>query len=56
MDVTVVPVLRDALRALNEARPTDPLKFVADYLYTAHANGGKHPQAAVVAKGGVGLY
>ena len=32
MDCTVVPVLREGLRALNSARPSDPLQFLADYL------------------------
>jgi hypothetical protein len=40
MDTTVVPVLREALRALNEARPTDPLKFLADQLMLARAKMG----------------
>ncbi len=37
MDVTVIPVLREALRALNEARPHDPLQFLADQLLAARA-------------------
>ena len=32
MDATVIPVLRDGLKALNLARPDDPLQFLADYL------------------------
>lgn len=32
MDVTVIPVLREGLKALNVARPDDPLQFLADYL------------------------
>jgi protein dpy-30 len=37
MDQTVVPVLREGLRALNDARPHDPLQFLADYLLAARA-------------------
>lgn len=37
MDQSVVPVLREALRALNEARPEDPLLYLADYLMAARA-------------------
>jgi protein dpy-30 len=32
MDVTVIPVLREGLKALNVARPDDPWQFLADYL------------------------
>lgn len=32
MDATVIPVLRDGLKALNAARPDDPLQFLADFL------------------------
>ncbi|GFR51672.1 hypothetical protein Agub_g14114 [Astrephomene gubernaculifera] len=35
MDATVVPVLREALRALNELRPEDPLLFVSEFLMKA---------------------
>ncbi|GAX74484.1 hypothetical protein CEUSTIGMA_g1933.t1 [Chlamydomonas eustigma] len=43
MDMTVVPILREALRSLNDSRPNDPLRFLADYLLAARAkrlNGG----------------
>jgi len=45
MDQTVVPILREALRSLNDQRPHDPLQFLADYLLAArarmaNANGG----------------
>ncbi|KAG2482658.1 hypothetical protein HYH03_018431 [Edaphochlamys debaryana] len=45
MDRTVIPALRDGLRSLNETRPDDPLKYLADYIMEARANGGRHPQA-----------
>jgi hypothetical protein len=48
MDHTVVPVLREALRALNDARPSDPLQFMADYLLAARA---KAANAAIRNKG-----
>lgn len=32
MDVTVIPVLREGLKALNVARPDDPLQYLADFL------------------------
>ncbi|KAF6259164.1 P-loop containing nucleoside triphosphate hydrolase protein [Scenedesmus sp. NREL 46B-D3] len=32
MDVTVIPVLREGLKALNVARPDDPWQYLADYL------------------------
>lgn len=32
MDKTVVPVLRDGLKALNVVRPEDPFQFLAEYL------------------------
>ncbi len=32
MDSTVVPVLREGLRALNSARPEDPLQFLAEFI------------------------
>lgn len=32
MDATIIPVLREGLKALNSARPDDPLQFLADYL------------------------
>ncbi|KXZ43907.1 hypothetical protein GPECTOR_78g95 [Gonium pectorale] len=44
MDATVVPVLREALRSLNETRPADPLGFLAEYFLEARANGGRHPR------------
>lgn len=31
IDVTVVPVLRQGLKALNETRPDDPLQYLADF-------------------------
>jgi hypothetical protein len=34
---TVVPVLREALRSLNDSRPHDPLQYLADYLLAARA-------------------
>lgn len=37
MDTTIVPILREALRALNDARPGDPLQFMADYLLAVRA-------------------
>jgi hypothetical protein len=37
MDATVIPVLRDGLKALNAARPDDPLQFLADYLVSHKA-------------------
>lgn len=42
MDTTVVPVLREALRALNEARPSDPLQFLSDQLLAARKASGRH--------------
>lgn len=42
MDQSVVPVLREALRALNEARPEDPLLYLADYLMVARAKSAAH--------------
>ncbi|MEW5310899.1 MAG: hypothetical protein WDW38_002654 [Sanguina aurantia] len=42
MDQSVVPVLREALRALNEARPEDPLLYLADYLMAARAKSSAH--------------
>ncbi|PNW80088.1 hypothetical protein CHLRE_08g377350v5 [Chlamydomonas reinhardtii] len=44
MDATVVPVLREALRALNEERPADPLQYLADFFQEARAHGGRHPR------------
>ncbi|KAG2452367.1 hypothetical protein HYH02_002613 [Chlamydomonas schloesseri] len=44
MDATVVPVLREALRALNEERPADPLQYLADFFLEARAHGGRHPR------------
>ena len=35
MDSTVVPALRDALRALNRVRPHDPLLFLSDFFAQA---------------------
>lgn len=32
MDATVIPVLREGLKALNATRPDDPLQYLADYL------------------------
>ncbi len=32
MGSTVIPVLREGLKALNVARPEDPLQFLADFL------------------------
>ena len=50
MDHTVVPILREALRALNESRPDDPLQYLADYLLSARAkmanNSGVHTGGA----------
>lgn len=46
MDQTVVPILREALRSLNDVRPSDPLEFLADYLLAARAkrlNNGASP-------------
>jgi hypothetical protein len=37
MDATVIPVLRQGLKALNLARPDDPLQFLADYLVSHKA-------------------
>jgi protein dpy-30 len=37
MDATVIPVLREGLKALNAARPDDPLQFLADYLVSHKA-------------------
>lgn len=37
MDVTVIPVLREGLKALNTARPDDPLQFLADFLIAHRA-------------------
>jgi len=37
MDQTVVPILREGLRSLNDTRPADPLQFLADYLLAARA-------------------
>jgi protein dpy-30 len=32
LDTTVVPILRQGLRALVKARPEDPFEFLADYI------------------------
>lgn len=32
LDETVVPILRQALRALVKARPADPYDFLSDYI------------------------
>eukprot|EP00793_Prasinoderma_coloniale_P000735 PRCOL_00003885-RA len=32
LDTTVVPVLRQGLRALVKTRPEDPFEFLADFL------------------------
>lgn len=37
MDATVVPVLREGLKALNVARPDDPLQFLADFILAQRA-------------------
>jgi hypothetical protein len=37
LDTTVVPVLREGLKALNMARPEDPLQFLADFLLSHKA-------------------
>jgi protein dpy-30 len=37
MDATVVPVLREGLKALNSARPEDPLQFLAEFLLAQRA-------------------
>lgn len=55
MDQTVVPILREALRSLNDVRPSDPLEFLADYLLaarakrlnSAHTNNGMHALTGV---------
>ncbi|KAL6755094.1 hypothetical protein V8C86DRAFT_2684374 [Haematococcus lacustris] len=38
LDSTVVPILREGLRALLDARPGDPLQYLADYLLAARAS------------------
>ena len=35
MDAAVVPTLREGLRALNDARPADPLLFLSEFLLDA---------------------
>ncbi|KAF8072379.1 GK1 [Scenedesmus sp. PABB004] len=37
MDATVIPVLREGLKALNLARPDDPLQYLADFLLSHKA-------------------
>ena len=37
MDAAVVPTLREGLRALNDARPPDPLLFLSEYMLKARA-------------------
>jgi hypothetical protein len=37
MDQTVVPILREALRSLNDQRPVDPLQFLSDFLLEVRA-------------------
>lgn len=32
MDSTVVPILREGLKSLNQKRPADPLQYLADFL------------------------
>jgi protein dpy-30 len=48
MDATVVPVLREGLKALNSARPEDPLQFLAEFLLAQRAaRGGDAPQLLI---------
>jgi hypothetical protein len=46
MDTTVVPVLREGLKALNLARPNDPLQFLADFLLLHRAVAVAAPPSA----------
>jgi hypothetical protein len=40
LDAAVIPVLREGLKALNVARPDDPLQYLADYLVSHKAAAG----------------
>lgn len=42
MDAAVVPTLREGLRALNDARPPDPLLFLSEYIMKARARAFSH--------------
>ena len=51
LDAAVVPALREGLRALNGARPDDPLQFLAEFLLARRGGGGGGGPAAAAPGG-----